>query len=221
MPTEHVPRTVDDYPKFASNLIDHEKNNSENPISQHPEEDVAFNQSMTGFPIPAMHENNVAVELASILISGRRQALPLQYGVCFLAKSDRNDASTLRPTPLAWDINSGISYSTKRNTPSVCVIENSIKINNTNNIIIDFKQAGTQNKAKPKGYSGAVIILAITDKEPETNDGYTGHILATKTPHTIEFDTHDSGKRVWVRACWQNARGILGSWSEAKTAIIP
>ncbi|MCL2065618.1 MAG: hypothetical protein FWG98_14770 [Candidatus Cloacimonetes bacterium] len=100
-------------------------------------------------------------------------------------------------------------------------VEFNIHIKSTNNIIIDFKQSGTQNKAKPNGYSGAVIIWAITDTEPETNDGYTGHILATKTPHTIDFDTHESGKRVWVRACWQNARGILGRWSEAKTAIIP
>ena len=109
-------------------------------------------------------------------------------------------------------------------TPQIEVkeeVEFNIHIKSTNNIIIDFKQSGTQNKAKPNGYSGAVIIWAITDTEPETNDGYTGHILATKTPHTIDFDTHESGKRVWVRACWQNARGILGRWSEAKTAIIP
>jgi len=36
-----------------------------------------------------------------------------------------------------------------------------------------------------------------------------------------EFVTHDSGKTVWVRACWQNARCILGRWSEAKSAIVP
>ena len=109
-------------------------------------------------------------------------------------------------------------------TPQIEVkeeVEFNIHIKSTNNIIIDFKQSGTQTKAKPKGYSGAVIIWGLSDIEPETNDGYTGHTLATKTPHTIEFDTHDSGKRVWVRACWQNARGNLGRWSEAKTAIVP
>ena len=45
------------------------------------------------------------------------------------------------------------------------------------------------------------------------------HRLASKkSPY---FDTHYSGKRVWMRACWQNARGNLGRWSEAKTAIVP
>ena len=79
-------------------------------------------------------------------------------------------------------------------------VDFNIHIRGTNNVIIDFKQTGAQGKAKPKGYSGAVIIWALSDVEPATNDDYTGHTLATKTPYTIEFDTHDSGKRVWVRA---------------------
>ena len=96
-----------------------------------------------------------------------------------------------------------------------------IHIRGTNNIIIDFRQEGEVHKARPTGYSGAVIIWGFSETEPRSNDDYTGHVLATRTPYTIEFDTHDSGKRVWVRACWQNARGILGRWSEAKSAIVP
>ena len=100
-------------------------------------------------------------------------------------------------------------------------VDFSIKIKGTNNIIVDFKVLDSSNKAKPTGYSGAVIIWAICDEKPVKNDDYQGHTLATKTPYTIEFDDDDSGKRVWVRAAWQNGRGILGRWTEAQTAIVP
>jgi len=96
-----------------------------------------------------------------------------------------------------------------------------INIKGTNNIIIDFHVKGHQSKAKPATYSGAVIIWALADEKPATNDNYSGHTLATRTPYTIEFDDNDSGKRVWVKASWQNARGILGRWTEAQTAIVP
>jgi len=94
-------------------------------------------------------------------------------------------------------------------------------IRGTNNVIIDFWQTGHTSKAKPKGYSGAVIIWALSEQEPANNDAYPLHTLATRTPYTIEFDNHDSGKTVWVKIAWQNARGILGRFSEAKSAVVP
>ena len=94
-------------------------------------------------------------------------------------------------------------------------------IRGTNNVIVDFWQTGHTSKARPKGYSGAVIIWALSEEEPANNEAYPFHTLATRTPYTIEFDNHDSGKRVWVKICWQNARGILGRFSEAKSAMVP
>jgi len=96
-----------------------------------------------------------------------------------------------------------------------------IHIKGTNNVILDFWQTGHTSKARPKGYSGAVIIWALSEQEPANNETYPFHTLATRTPYTIEFDNHDSGKRVWVKICWQNARGILGRFSEAKSAMVP
>jgi hypothetical protein len=101
------------------------------------------------------------------------------------------------------------------------IVEFVFRIKGTNNVIIDFWQEGSTNKARPRGYSGAVLIWHLADEEPRSNDEYAGHTLATRTPYTIEFDTHDSGKRVWVRAAWQNARGLLGRFAEAKSAIVP
>ena len=100
-------------------------------------------------------------------------------------------------------------------------VEFEIRIKGTNNIIVDFWQEGSRSKAKPTGFSGAVIIWALSEEEPSSFEDYPLHTLATKTPYTIEFDNHDSGKRVWVKIAWQNARGVLGRWSEAKSAIIP
>jgi hypothetical protein len=97
-----------------------------------------------------------------------------------------------------------------------------IHVRGTNNLIIDFWQTGRHpSKAKPRGYDGAVLIWAFSENEPISNEHYTHHTLCSRTPYTIEFDTHDSGRRVWIRMCWQNARGILGRYSEAKSAIVP
>ena len=101
------------------------------------------------------------------------------------------------------------------------IVEFNIHIKGTNNIIIKFKQQGTQHKAKPRGYDGAVIVYALSDEEPKRHTDYTYHTLASRTPYTIEFKDNDSGKKVWVKMCWQNARGILGRWSEAQSAIVP
>jgi len=94
-------------------------------------------------------------------------------------------------------------------------------IRGTNNVIVDFWQTGHTSKARPKGYSGAVIIWALSEEEPANNEAYPFHTLATRTPFTVEFDNHDSGKRAWFKICWQNARGILGRFSESKSAIVP
>jgi hypothetical protein len=96
-----------------------------------------------------------------------------------------------------------------------------IQIRRENELMIHFSQRGVNSKAKPTNYDGAVIIWTISEEEPASLDGYVKHSLASRTPYALKFDTHDSGKRVWIRIAWQNARGILGDYCEAKTAIVP
>jgi len=96
-----------------------------------------------------------------------------------------------------------------------------IKLRNENELMVHFRQRGADNRAKPTGYDGAVIIWCISDTEPATLKEYGEHTLASKTPYAVKFDTHESGKRVWFRAAWQNARGILGDYCEAKSAVVP
>jgi len=45
--------------------------------------------------------------------------------------------------------------------------------------------------------------------------------MASRTPHALGFSEAEHSKTVYVAAAWQNARGILGPWSEIQSAIVP
>jgi hypothetical protein len=86
---------------------------------------------------------------------------------------------------------------------------------------IDFWIQGMAHKAKPEGYDGAVIIWGIRDTPPASPEELEHHTMASRTPFTLHFDEPERGKTVYVGLAWQNERGILGQWSEYKSAIVP
>jgi hypothetical protein len=86
---------------------------------------------------------------------------------------------------------------------------------------IDFWIQGASHKAKPHGYDGAVIIWGLRDTPPETPDQLEHHTMASRTPFTLHFDEPERGKTIYVGLAWQNERGILGAWSEYKSAVVP
>ena len=88
-------------------------------------------------------------------------------------------------------------------------------------LVIDFWIKGADHKAKPRGYDGAVIIWGILDAPPTRFEELTHHIMASRTPFTLHFEEADRGKTVYIALAWQNERGILGEYSEIKSAIIP
>jgi hypothetical protein len=88
-------------------------------------------------------------------------------------------------------------------------------------LVVDFWVQGSSHKAKPHGYDGAVIIWDIRDAPPATPGELKHHIMASRTPFTLHFEEHERGKTVQVGLAWQNERGIMGQWSEYKSAIIP
>jgi hypothetical protein len=45
--------------------------------------------------------------------------------------------------------------------------------------------------------------------------------MASRTPFILHFEETERGKTVYVSIAWQNERGILGQWSEYKSAIVP
>ncbi|MDR2065876.1 MAG: hypothetical protein LBP85_09265 [Prevotellaceae bacterium] len=86
---------------------------------------------------------------------------------------------------------------------------------------IVFHDMGKDSKAKPYGVNGAVIVYAVLDTPPADTTALTRSLLATRTPHTIEFTEEERGKTVYFAICWQNEKGERGPWSEIESAIIP
>jgi hypothetical protein len=84
-----------------------------------------------------------------------------------------------------------------------------------------FHDMGSANKARPYGTNGAVIAYAVLDAPPADPDVLTHTVLATRTPHTLEFTEEQRGKTVYVAICWQNEKGQRGPWSEIENAIVP
>ena len=96
-----------------------------------------------------------------------------------------------------------------------------IHLSNIRELVIDFWQQGSTHKAKPDGYDGAVIVWDVRDTAPTNADELMHHTMASRTPFTLHFEETERGKTVFVGLCWQNERGIIGAWSEFKSAIIP
>ena len=96
-----------------------------------------------------------------------------------------------------------------------------IHLSSIRELKIDFWVQGESHKAKPHGYDGAVIIWGVRDAPPANPDELEHHTMASRTPFTLHFDEAERGKTVYVGLAWQNERGILGAYSEYKTAVVP
>ena len=100
-------------------------------------------------------------------------------------------------------------------------VEIVLAVNTFRQIQVHFKIKGTDHRAKPAGYDGAVIIWGILNSPPATHDELNHHTMASRTPFTLHFDETERGKTVYVAAAWQNERGILGVWSPILSAVVP
>jgi len=101
------------------------------------------------------------------------------------------------------------------------VVEFEISLRNIREILVSFRIKGADHRAKPPGYDGAVVIWDILDSPPSGTTALTQHTMASRTPHAIQFTDEDRGKTVYVALAWQNERGIVGAWSDIKSAVIP
>ena len=88
-------------------------------------------------------------------------------------------------------------------------------------LVVEFWVLGNDNRAKPTGYDGAVVVWDILDAPPERPESLNRHSMASRTPFIIDFDETERGKTAYIALAWQNERGILGKWSEIKSAIVP
>ena len=86
---------------------------------------------------------------------------------------------------------------------------------------VEFKVLGASSKAKPQGYDGAVIVWDLCDAPPSGPEALNRHVMASRTPHTLDFPESERGKTVYTALAWQNERGILGRWSGIQSAVVP
>jgi hypothetical protein len=114
-------------------------------------------------------------------------------------------------------------YATTRTTipaPTLSPVFN-INIFGIHCLSVDFYSIGSRKKAKPHGISGAVIAYSVLDAPPASPVALTRSVLATRTPHTLEFIEEERGQKVYIAICWQNAKGEKGPWSNIESAIVP
>jgi hypothetical protein len=88
-------------------------------------------------------------------------------------------------------------------------------------LAINFRDMGSKSKARPYGVNGALVKFAVLDTPPADHNALTRTVLATRTPHILEFTEEERGKTVYIVICWQNEKGELGPWSEIESAIVP
>ena len=85
--------------------------------------------------------------------------------------------------------------------------------------LINFRDQGATNKAKPAGVRGCEIWCVIGPAPASVADArYLG--TDTATPYLAAFDPADAGKSAHYFLRWVNTRNQPGPWSETVTATI-
>jgi hypothetical protein len=107
------------------------------------------------------------------------------------------------------------------NKPPMEEVEFFFKLSDVQKLEVHFRVQGATNKAKPMGYTGAIIACDIFDKLPSRHTELTRQVTATRTPYTLEFDETERGKTVYAAMRWQNRKGQNGAWTVIRSAIIP
>ncbi|MCL1911013.1 MAG: hypothetical protein FWG13_02265 [Leptospirales bacterium] len=76
------------------------------------------------------------------------------------------------------------------------VVEFELVLRNIREILVRFWIKGATHRAKPDGYDGAVIKWEVRDTPPADPEELAHHAMASRTPHTLEFNESERGKKV-------------------------
>jgi len=77
-----------------------------------------------------------------------------------------------------------------------------------------------RKQKKPKGVAFAVVRWGILPNEPTNTEDLPHLILTSDSKFTINFSKENKGKTVYYVACWSNAKGQMGAWTEITNVII-
>ncbi|MDR2417957.1 MAG: hypothetical protein LBD79_02760 [Treponema sp.] len=92
--------------------------------------------------------------------------------------------------------------------------------NNRQHTVTAINQA-TGKKAKPDDAYGVRYVWEIRDTAPANADDLRHSIFRRKPTEVFDYNEEDRGKRVYYVACYENAKGEAGPWSDIIEAIIP
>jgi hypothetical protein len=88
-------------------------------------------------------------------------------------------------------------------------------------LVIHYRDAGSENRAKPFGVHGVEIKWGFSETPIVNPDDLPHSAFDTSTPFRLEFRGEDRGKTIWFCLRWENMRGVKGPWSEIVSAIVP
>jgi hypothetical protein len=223
---DYLHRTADDYTRFFRNLVQYcNRKCSVVPPATAPEwthiseadltvlED-AFEAWYAAY-LPTLKPHLPPVTLAKNRAKKASDAVIRVFVNRFLKYLPVTDAERLEMELPVRD-----SHHTPRPKPSTRPVF-TVEGKKTRLIEVDFSDEDSESKARPEGYSGAVIYWIVADDPVVDPKKLPNSVLATDTPHILEFEEADRRKVVSVALCWQNTKGWKGSPTEVQTAIIP
>jgi PIN domain nuclease of toxin-antitoxin system len=92
--------------------------------------------------------------------------------------------------------------------------------NNRQHTITAINQE-TGKKTKPENVHGVRFVWEIRDTAPTNADDLRRSVFRIKTVEVFDYSEEDRGKKVFYAACYENAKGDAGPWSDIVEAIIP
>jgi hypothetical protein len=95
-----------------------------------------------------------------------------------------------------------------------------VPTNNRQHTATAINQAAGK-KTKPADVHGVRYVWEIRDAAPANADDLRRSVFRIKTTEVFDYEESDRGKRVFYAACYENAKGEAGPWSDIVEAIIP
>jgi len=75
-------------------------------------------------------------------------------------------------------------------------------------------------RGKPAGVLGAIVLAKLGGAKPVEPSDASFAGLATRPVHAIDLPQNSAGQKLWVMACWVNARGEEGPFSQVAGAMM-
>jgi hypothetical protein len=88
-------------------------------------------------------------------------------------------------------------------------------------IILHFKDNGSEKRGKPHGVHGIELRWSLLETPPASVEDLKNSAFDTATPYVFSFDETDRGKTIYICPRWENNKGEKDPWGEIIKAIVP